>query len=57
MPAKAGIQKYLKTLASRPTPSRGQALRGNDAKVRIKAFNFSFSLIITSYFLKSAVID
>ena len=38
MPAKAGIQKYLKTLASRPTLSRGQALRGNDAKRRIKTF-------------------
>ena len=38
MPAKAGIQKYLKTLDSR--------LRGNDAKGRIKTFYesvFSFS--------------
>ena len=38
MPAKAGIHKYVKTLASRPTLSRGQALRGNGAKGRIKTF-------------------
>ena len=35
--AKAGIQNYLKTLDSRPLPTKGQA-RGNDAKGRFKTF-------------------
>jgi hypothetical protein len=37
MPAKAGIQKCLKTLDSRPLPTKGQA-RGNDAKERFEIF-------------------
>jgi len=36
MPAKAGIQKYLKTLDSR--------LRGNDAKGRFKTFYESINI-------------
>ena len=36
MPAKAGIQNYLKTLDSR--------LRGNDAKGRFKTFDESISV-------------
>jgi len=36
MPAKAGIQNYLKTLDSR--------LRGNDAKGRFKAFYETINL-------------
>jgi len=39
MPAKAGIQNYLKTLDSR--------LRGNDAKGRFKTFNETINLQFT----------
>jgi len=43
MPTKAGIQKYLKTLDSRPLPAKGQA-RGNDAKGRFKTFYESIKI-------------
>ena len=45
MPAKAGIQNYLKTLDSR--------LRGNDAKGRIKTF---YETINVDGFVKSRIL-
>jgi hypothetical protein len=43
MPAKAGIQKYLKTLDSRSLPAKGQA-RGNDTEGHFKTF-YGFIII------------
>ena len=43
MPAKAGIQNYLKTLDSR--------LRGNDAKGRFKTFYETIKIRTNSVFL------
>ena len=50
MPAKAGIQKYLKTLASAMLHYVPR-LRGNDAKGRIKTFYETITLRSHKLFL------